>query len=147
MYRRLMAKVNTAFAGKAPDTVTFVWMQGERDAKEKQGEVYAPSLHGLVEQLRADLKRKDINIVIGRLSDFDNDNQQYPHWTMVREALVKVAESEPRGAWVDTDDLNGPENSLHYTPEGYKILGEYFASKAAELIGKGGAVAPKPESR
>ena len=136
MYRRLMEKVKTAVAGRTPDTVTFVWMQGERDAKEKRGEVYAASLRGVLDQLRDDLHRKDINIVIGRISDFDLENKQYPHWTMVREALVKVAESEPRAAWIDTDDLNGPKNDLHCPPEGYKIMGERFANKAIELIGK-----------
>ena len=108
-------------------------MQGERDAKEKHGTVYAASFKGLVEQLSADLKRKDIGFVIGRLSDFDNDNKRYPHWTIVRDAQVKVAEASPRGAWVDTDDLNGKNDDLHYDKEGYKVLGARFAAKAIAL--------------
>lgn len=41
----------------------------------------------------------------------------------MREAQVEVAESDPRGAWMNADDLNdrkvgkaGPINDLHYTP-------------------------------
>lgn len=144
LYDRLMTKVNAATQGKTIATVTFVWMQGERDAREKHGQVYADSLAGLIEQLGADLKRDDVNFVIGRLSDFDMPNKTYPHWTMVRQAQVKVAEASPRGAWVDTDDLNDKpgkqphtkRDDLHYTPEGYKTLGQRFAEKAIALIGK-----------
>lgn len=144
LYDRLMTKVNAAIKGKNITSVTFVWMQGERDAKEMHGNVYAASLKGLVKQLVNDLKRDDINIVIGRLSDFDNENKIYQHWTKVREAQVKVAEESKHGAWVDTDDLNdginkkGKEikNDLHYSVDGYEMLGKRFAEKAIALIKK-----------
>ncbi len=144
LYDQMMTRVNAAIPGKHIETVTFVWMQGERDAREKQGEVYAASLKGLMAQLQEDLGRNDLNFVIGRLSDFDLRNEKYPHWTMVREAQVAVAEASPRGAWVDTDDLNDGQNrggqaiknDLHYSVEGYKILGERFAQKCIALIRK-----------
>jgi hypothetical protein len=136
LYDRLMAKVKAALGNKRPDTVTFVWMQGERDAREKHGEVYAESLRGLLGQLRDDLGRQDILFVIGRLSDFSNGNTRYAHWDLVRQAQVEVAEADPRGAWVDTDDLNGPNNGLHYTRDGYKELGKRFAERAIELVRK-----------
>jgi hypothetical protein len=41
LYDTLMKKVNAAVTGERLRTVTFVWMQGERDAREKHGEVYA----------------------------------------------------------------------------------------------------------
>lgn len=144
LYDVLMKAVNEATEGKKYDTVTFVWMQGEKDAKQKHGEVYAASMKGLIDQLAKDLGRDDVNFVIGRLSDFDMADKQYTHWTKVRKAQVSVAEASPRGAWVDTDDLNGepseatqPERkNLHYTDEGYKTLGKRFAEKAIELIKK-----------
>ncbi len=134
LYDRLMAKVRAAVGDRQPVTVSFVWMQGERDARERHGDVYAASLKGLVRQLEEDLGRKDIRVVIGRLSDFDNDNKRYPHWTRVREAQVEFSGSDPRYGWVDTDDLNGPENDLHYTKRGYRGLGRRFADKAIELL-------------
>ncbi len=142
LYDRLMARVDSVVAGTPLRSVTFLWMQGERDAREQHGEVYAESLRGLYEQLSDDLGRRDINFVIGRLSDFDMTNERYPHWTMIREAQVEVAENSSRGAWVDTDDLNdgmnrsGTEinNDLHYSAEGYVELGRRFASAAIDLI-------------
>lgn len=142
LYGRLMEKVHNAFMGDPFQTVTFIWMQGERDAREGHGEVYATSLQGLFDQLSTDLGRQDINFVIGRLSDFDMDNARYPHWTMVRDAQVEVAEECERCVWVNTDDLNdglnnaGKEisNDLHYSVTGYKVLGERFAQAALGLI-------------
>ena len=144
LYDRLLTKVNKAIKDKKVQTVTFVWMQGEEDAREQHGEVYAASLKGLLAQLGNDLGRNDINFIIGRISDFDLEDKQYPHWTLVRKAQVEVAEYYPQGAWVDTDDLNdglsrkGKEikNDLHYSAEGYITLGQRFAEKSIDLIHK-----------
>jgi hypothetical protein len=144
LYERLMKKVRAAIAGKKPASVTFVWMQGERDAKEKHGEVYGKSFLGLIKQIETDLDRNDVNFVIGRLSDFDMANKRYVHWTMVRDVQVKIADDHPRGAWVDTDDLNDGQNrkgkpiknDLHYSKDGYVTLGKRFADKAIALVKK-----------
>ncbi|PCJ60312.1 MAG: acetyl xylan esterase [Planctomycetota bacterium] len=144
LYNKLIKAVTLAIKGKKIATVTFVWMQGEKDAREKHGDVYAASLKGLMAQLQNDLKRKDINFIIGRLSDFDMKDKKYPHWTKVRKAIEEVGSSKKNYAWINTDDLNDGEgkngkkikNDLHCTKAGYKILGERFAKKAIELIKK-----------
>ncbi len=136
LYDRLLAKVKSSVGDRKPTTISFVWMQGERDAREKHGDVYRASLEGLVAQLRGDLGREDVQVVIGRLSDFDNENERYPHWTRVREAQTAFAETNPRYGWIDTDDLNGPKDELHYTKKGYRTLGRRFAQKVVELVEK-----------
>lgn len=142
LYDRLMAKVKAAVKDRELASVTFIWMQGERDAREKNASVYAASLKGVVDQLAADLNRQDINLVIGRLSDFDLENKRYPHWTLIRKVQVAFVEMHPRAKWVNTDDLNDGlnrkgktiKNDLHYSAEGYKILGTRFANAAVQLI-------------
>jgi hypothetical protein len=142
LYDSLMNAVNPAIADQDIATVTFIWMQGERDARLGFGEVYEESLRGLYDQLSEDLDRQDINFVIGRLSDFSLGNIKYQHWMKVREAQVAVAASNPRFTWVDTDDLNdginvqGKEskNDLHMSVKGYPILGKRFAEEAIRLI-------------
>jgi len=136
LYDRMMTAVSPAIKDRRPDTVTFVWMQGERDARESLADVYSASFKGLIAQLQADLNRTDINVVIGRLSDFDNANRRYPHWTRIRDIHVDLAETDPRTEWVDTDDLNGKGNGLHYDKPGYVELGKRFAEKALALIAK-----------
>ncbi len=144
LYDRLMTKVRAAIDGRKLESVTFVWMQGERDARQKWGPVYSDSLKGVLQQLSADLSRDDINCIVGRLSDFDMENKRYPHWTLVREAQVAFADEMPRCGWVDTDDLNDGFNrkgkpikdDLHYSVDGYASLGRRFAHKAIDLIRK-----------
>jgi hypothetical protein len=133
LYEVLLRQVRKATDGKKVDTVSFVWMQGERDAKEGLSAVYAESLRGLVEQLRSDLSRKDITVVVGRLSDHALKD---PHWQAIREAQVAFAEKEPLAGWVDTDDLNGESNAVHYTKDGYAELGRRFAARSVELLKK-----------
>ena len=137
LYQRLMCRITSATAGHDLESVTFIWMQGERDAKLKLGDVYEASLEGLYGQLSEDIGRDDVNFVIGRLSDFDLANRSYPHWTMIRDIQVGMAESDQRFDWVNTDDLNDRSNGtndLHYTARGYRTLGERFAEKALSLI-------------
>ena len=142
LYDTLRSKVDAAIMGQKIQSITFIWMQGERDAREGLSEEYERSLLGLHEQLRADLGFPEINFVIGRLSDFDLENAKYPHWTKIRDIQVKVAESSPLFAWVNTDDLNDGlnrkgdsiQNDLHLSADGYRILGERFADSAIGLI-------------
>jgi len=136
LYDKMMSLVNPAVEGQKIASVTFVWMQGERDAKESHGEVYGASFMGVIKQLEKDLKREDVNFVIGRLGSGQLQGKAYPHWSMVREAQVKVAEDSKRGAWIDTDDCPLKGDKLHYTPEGYKTMGKRFAEKAIALIKK-----------
>ncbi len=142
LYDRLLTKVQTAIEGYRIGSVTFIWMQGERDARMKWGSVYEASLHGLYRQLSNDLERDDIFFVNGRLSDFDLKNEKYVDWTHIREIQVKVAESNSRFTWVNTDDLNdgfnrrGKEihNDLHYSAKGYREFGKRIAAAALDLI-------------
>lgn len=142
LYDRLMAKVKKATEGQKLASVTFIWMQGERDARLQWSSLYEAGFKSLLQQLETDLGRKDLNVVIGRLSDFDNDNRSYKDWSKMRAILQKIAEEHPRGDWVNTDDLNDGinrkgekiSNDLHYSVEGYKLLGERFASKAIALV-------------
>ena len=111
-------------------------MQGERDAKDKNSDVYATSLKGLHAQLEEDLNRKDINFIIGRLSDSGIKGKKVnPDWDAIRKVQVAFAEENPRAAWIDTDDLNGKKDAVHYEkPEGYKKLGERYVEAAIKLI-------------
>jgi hypothetical protein len=123
-------------------SVTFCWMQGERDARENLHEAYGESLTQLISNLRRDLNQPNMYFVIGRLSDFGKSDD--PAWQAVRKAQVTVASQDPRGAWVDCDDLNNKvdkngkaRDDLHYTQEGYKLLGERYARQAKLMIDGG----------
>ncbi|MFP6764571.1 MAG: sialate O-acetylesterase [Planctomycetaceae bacterium] len=121
-----------------PASVTFCWMQGERDAREKLSAAYQEALEHLIKRLRTDLEQPGMNVIIGRLSDFGGPEST--DWQNIRQAQVAVAAQDTRGAWVDCDDLNDKEskgtrrNDLHYTTAGYELLGRRFARQAQALI-------------
>jgi hypothetical protein len=131
-------------------SVTFCWMQGENDSKTGLHAPYTDALKQLIANLRRDLKRPDLHVVIGRISDHERINP--PAWKVVREAQVEVAKGDAHGAWVDCDDLNDKEvkgvmtNDLHYTKPGYELLGRRFVRQAKALIeGKKPAENGRPE--
>jgi hypothetical protein len=136
-FKKLMALTSETLQGRTPDTVSFIWMQGERDARVGKGDTYASSLKELLLLLQKDLGREDIDFVLGRLSDYGVDKPaEMPDWNRIRDIQVAFAESYARGAWVNTDDLNEKGDGLHYSKEGRLTLGERFAEKAVALIKK-----------
>ena len=136
LYLELIGKARQAVRGREIQTITLVWMQGESDAgKSDSAKAYAKNFHGLLNLLRQDLGREDIRYVIGRISDHANP-KKYPGWGSIRTTQVQLANASPHGGWIDTDDLNGDEDVLHY-PKGEmgKIpLAKRFAAKVIELI-------------
>ena len=130
LYDRLMKKVDAEIAGKSIKTVTFVWMQGEADSG-KHYVVYENNLIGLVQQLEEDLKLGKVNVVIGRLSDAKMESAG---WLEIRRIQQNLCEANPDWEWVDTDDVNGENNGVHYTRDGYVEFGRRLAEKAIQLI-------------
>lgn len=153
LYDRLMGKIEKAVNGQQLASVTFVWMQGERDAGMKHGDVYATSLNGLIQQLRNDLQLEDINVVIGRLNDHGLYKEGKDEWRKIRRAQVTVANEQPHGAWVNTDDLNNVKrknrvvHDLHLTDAGYVELGKRFADESIQLIINSMQTHPKTTSK
>ncbi|MBT9097586.1 hypothetical protein KFZ76_07685 [Methylovulum psychrotolerans] len=140
LYDRLIGVVKANSADGHFDTVMFVWMQGESDANKHQGDQYESKLRSVISQLKQDMQRNDIYVILGRISDFGFKRQnRKSDWEKVRNAQVRIAETDNHAAWVDTDDLNGGIDRLHYTDEGYKTLGERFAQAAITLIKKNGS--------
>ena len=141
IYKVLIDSIKNTVQGKKLASVTFIWMQGENDAKLSHGEVYKESLLGLMEQFKKDLNINNMNTIIGRLSDYDLENKKCPHWSMIRKIQMEIAEENNNTEWVNTDDLNDATankkpNALHYSKEGYVILGKRYADLAIKMIRK-----------
>ncbi len=146
LYKRLMDEVKAETQSKKFGSVTFIWMQGEANSKKGKFKGYKEKLEALIYCIKKDLNIENMNVVIGRISDYGMRNQgKYIHWPMMRKLQVKFAKDAKNRDWVNCDDLNDNctnkkghkvKNDLHYSAEGYKILGERFAEKAIKLIKK-----------
>ena len=141
IYDTMMDATKAKMEGEKIRTVTFIWMQGEADSKAQNSDVYLASLNGLKKQLEQDLKRTDLNFIIGRLSDSgfyrrrDKKMVENPHWEGIRKAQQAFADASQRAVWIDTDDLNGDKNALHLIkPEGYETLGKRYIEAAVQLV-------------
>ena len=92
LYDSLIENIKEETTGIKIKSVTFIWMQGEADVKAGNVDIYAKSFRGLLGQLEKDLKRKDINIIIGRLSDYGLKKRSNPKWVEMRKEQMKLAD-------------------------------------------------------
>lgn len=141
-YDEIMTKVRAGIAehGK-PDSVTLVWVQGEADARRGWHAAYARSLDTLVTSLQTDLEVHELNVVVGRLSDFSpTGDPAREGWPVVRQAQMEFVKGNRRRGWVDADDLNDlgtkkePFDDLHYSKKGYKVFAKRLAIQAARIV-------------
>ena len=142
LYDELILKVKKSIKGQSLASVSYIWMQGEADAKAGWGSVYEKSFLGVLDQLKTDLKVKEVNFVVGRINDFWLDPKEFPDGELVRKIQVQLGEGKPKGAWIDTDDLNRGVNPWggyspidgHFPPPAYRVMGQRFAKAACKLI-------------
>lgn len=122
------------------DTVSFIWMQGESDAMRSLGVAYERSFKVLTERLKEELGIEEMYFVIGRISDHGLYGKGAEGWKEMRAVQQKLAEDDPMGTWIDTDDLNGgneekPGGDLHYPKDQVSALGQRFARAALAQLG------------
>ncbi len=141
-YDTLIKSTQKVIAGKQIEDVTYIWMQGEEDARAAWGSVYEKSFHGVLYQLKQDLKVSQINYVVGRINDYWTNSNGLKDGDLVRATLVRLGEAGPNAAWINTDDLNKGVNPWggydecdgHFSPHAYRVIGQRFARKACHLI-------------
>jgi len=144
-YDHFLATLNNAFAvqdidgdGEADKLVPqgIVWMQGESDASSQQvAEQYEANLKRLMDMVRAALRKDDLRVVIGRISDsgkdgYMNDKADGKVWEfgdIVRAAQANFAKTDENAAMVDSTDSYGYSDPWHYDSAGYLDLGRNFA--------------------
>lgn len=136
IYERLIKEAKAAVGGKSLKSVTLVWMQGERDAKERLSGQYEEAFLGLLEQIKSDLGVREMNYIIDRLSDAGLGKWD---WDTIRGIQQKLGEVGPRAAWVNTDDLNddttpSKQDDLHYSKAGYDLLANRHVEKIKALV-------------
>ena len=145
IYEQLMQQAKTALNGRPIKSVTLIWMQGERDAKESLSAHYEEAFLGLLAQIKTDLAVPKIHYIIGRLSDSGLGSKE---WDNIRAIQQKLGEAGPHSAWINTDDLNDEgtpsgKNDLHYSKKGYDMLAERYAHKVKELLSAAHSAAQK----
>lgn len=110
----------------------IVWMQGESDASftEEIANSYYSNLKRLMDLIRASLRSDDLPVIIGKISDSWDDQEDgkvWDHGELVQYAQEKYARTDGHAAIVRTTRYYKYSDPWHYDSEGYMDLGEKFA--------------------
>lgn len=143
-YDHFLATVANAFAdtdidddGEADRLIPagILWMQGESDAHYtvEIANVYQANLRRLMDLIRASLRRDDLPVVIGRISNATEEPPTWKHGEVVRAAQAAYVNADGNAALVTSTDGYGYSDPWHYDSAGYLDLGRQFAAAMAKL--------------
>lgn len=110
----------------------IIWMQGESDGDvtEAIAERYQENLTELLGLIRDAFGVEDMPVVIGRISDSgqeEDDGVVWDYGDIVRAAQAAYVEADGFAALVTSTDEYGYSDPWHYDTEGYIDLGRKFA--------------------
>lgn len=115
----------------------IIWMQGESDAAHTKeiANRYYYNLKRLMDLIRASLHTDDLPVVLGKISDSWNINDQkvWEFGELVQDAQEKYARTDTNAAIVRSTKNYNYSDPWHYDSKGYIDLGEKFAEAIYQL--------------
>jgi hypothetical protein len=118
-----------------PDGI--LWMQGESDAWYPGSALkYENNLKYLMGMMRAALRRDNIPVIIGQISDSkkDSDGTYFDYGNIVRYAQKCFVAKDSNAALVTSTETYNYIDAAHYTSKDYIDLGLQFAEKLSVLL-------------
>lgn len=117
----------------------IIWMQGESDAAytEEVATRYYSNLKRLMDLIRASFRINDLPVVIGKISDSLNDDDDGKVWDygeLVQYAQEKYVKNDGCAAIVRNTRYYKYSDRYHYDSKSYIDLGEKFADAVFQLI-------------
>lgn len=109
----------------------ILWMQGESDGvfTEEIAVKYYDNLKRLMDLIRATLRKDDLPVIIGKISDSNNDTdgKVWDYGELVQYAQEKYARNDPHAAIVRSTKHYQYSDKWHYDSKGFIDLGVQFA--------------------
>jgi hypothetical protein len=112
-------------------------MQGESDAWYPGSALkYEKNLKHLMGMMRAALRRDDISVIIGQISDSkkDSDGTYFDYGNIVRYAQKCFVAKDSNAALVTSTEKYDYIDAAHYTSKDFIDLGIQFAEKLSVLL-------------
>lgn len=108
----------------------ILWHQGESDCEPALYPLYAEKLQRMIVGLRAALGMPEIPILLGGLGEFLKDHAErdfLKNYVHINDALQRVADADPRCAYVSAVGLTGNPDNLHFNAASLATFGyRYF---------------------
>jgi hypothetical protein len=131
LYRAALAKAK--LAAPSGTIAGVLWLQGETDAdKQPWADSYGARLSQMFTDLRRDLGRPTLPIVVGQIGDF-LPRDKHPYVDTVRAAIKQVAATVPNVGYADAAGLEDKGDKLHYSADAQKQMGARFAQAMQRL--------------
>ena len=131
LYKRALEKAKLAAQSGVISGV--LWHQGESDSnKQSDAETYQVRLSKMIKDLRQDLGRPDLPVVVGQIGMFLVPDK-YPFADTVRGALRKVAAEVPNVGYADSAGLGDKGDKLHFSAEAQGQFGARYAEAMQKL--------------
>ncbi|HXE07052.1 MAG TPA: sialate O-acetylesterase [Acidobacteriaceae bacterium] len=110
-------------------TITGVlWHQGEADTTDQQlAGTYTARLTRMFRDLRADLGKPDLPIVVGQLGPF-LDPAKYPYLATVKTSIQNMPAALPHIGYADSTGLTDRGDQLHFDAASQNIFGVRYAA-------------------
>ena len=110
--------------------MSILWHQGESDCEPALYPLYAEKLQRMIDGLRAALGMPEIPILLGGLGEFLKDHAErdfLKNYVHINDALQRVADADPRCAYVSAVGLTGNPDNLHFNAASLAAFGyRYF---------------------
>jgi hypothetical protein len=118
----------------------ILWMQGEGDASftEAVALEYYDNLKMLMNLIRAALRKDDLPVVIGKISDSgrNDEGRIWKYGELVQYAEEKFAKTDGNAAIVRSTSKYKYSDQWHYDSDGYIDFGKNFAEEMGKLLKK-----------
>lgn len=125
LYSNLIRRA--AKAGLSGRLKGILWHQGEANAEDTTYKTYQVHLTAFIAQTRRDIGIADLPFFIGKIGGFSKRIYR----DSINAAIDRIALSVPHVFVIETDDLTGNPDSLHFDSKALRILGQRYAKAAA----------------
>ncbi len=119
----------------------ILWHQGEADCSKGKVATYAKRFEAMIGSMRRDLGCPDVPVVVGELgrflADWPGKDGMAEHFAAVNEQLHSLTGRVAGCACVSSEGLTHRGDTLHFSTESLRVLGERYAAEMRRLQKKG----------
>jgi hypothetical protein len=132
LYEACIARAKIAAQSGSIDGA--LWHQGEADTNTQQNaDTYSARLTQMFKDLRADLGRPGLPIVVGQLGPF-LDPAKYPYVDTVRAAIRTMPAQLPHVGYADSVGLEDRGDKLHFSAAAQTTFGARYAAAMQQIM-------------
>ena len=120
---------NAKLAQRTSEIAGILWHQGENDSIfEEDAKTYKERFAKMITQLRKDLGREELPVIVGELGKFASNFQggKLKYISVVNDALKAMPTSIENCEFVSSEGLTDRGDDIHFNSASYRIFGQRY---------------------